>query len=122
MNWFDFYKHRDPARYLAYARRRYEPFLAIIQAYMQPNDILLEAGCGMGTITKALIERGVDARSCWLGGESVCCKGSDGSLSVPDAGSENPAISRRFEADLTRRPKAAMPSSYAYNRRALLTP
>jgi trans-aconitate methyltransferase len=62
MDWADFYRTRDPERYLQYAKRRYEPFLAIIRAFIRPGDVVLEAGCGMGTITRALIEGGAPAK------------------------------------------------------------
>ena len=49
--WADFYRTRDPERYLRYARARYAPFLAIVQAAIRPGDTVIELGCGMGTVT-----------------------------------------------------------------------
>lgn len=61
--WHDFYKSRCPTRYLRYAERRYDTFISLVQAHIIcQNDRVLEAGCGIGTITRALIERGVQAR------------------------------------------------------------
>lgn len=62
MNWVDFYRGRDPERYLRYARQRYAPFLAIIEAMVRPGDRVIELGCGMGTITRALYDNGVPAK------------------------------------------------------------
>lgn len=60
--WAAFYKTRDPERYLRYAQNRYAPFLSIVQAHVRPGDMVLEAGCGMGTITRALHANGTPAK------------------------------------------------------------
>lgn len=60
-SWYDFYKDRDPARYLRYAKKRYAPFIDIIANEIVEGDRVLEAGCGMATITKALDDRGIAA-------------------------------------------------------------
>lgn len=60
--WYNFYRTRDPERYLRYARTRYASFLAIIQAFVRPGDRVLEAGCGMGTISRALLDNGTPAK------------------------------------------------------------
>lgn len=60
--WADFYRTRDADRYLRYARTRYAPFLAIVQAAIRPGDTVIELGCGMGTITRALYDNGAPAK------------------------------------------------------------
>lgn len=61
-SWYDFYKDRDPERYLRYAQRRYEPFIAVIQAFIKPGSLVMEVGCGMGTISRALYLNGAPAK------------------------------------------------------------
>lgn len=61
-SWPDFYRGRDPDRYLRYARARYAPFLAIVQALVAPGDTVIELGCGMGTISRALYDNGTPAK------------------------------------------------------------
>lgn len=60
-SWYGFYQDRDPQRYLNYAVRRYEPFINLIDWEIDRGDRVLEIGCGMGTITKALMDRQLPA-------------------------------------------------------------
>jgi hypothetical protein len=50
MSWVNFYKTRVNSSYQDYAEKRYEAFIKSIP----DAEFLIEAGCGIGTITKAL--------------------------------------------------------------------
>lgn len=52
--WASFYEGREGEGYLAYAKERYKPFIGAINQRILPGDMVLEIGCGTGTITKAL--------------------------------------------------------------------
>ncbi|MBR1173924.1 class I SAM-dependent methyltransferase [Bradyrhizobium sp. KB893862 SZCCT0404] len=54
--WAEFYNGRTGPGYLAYVRERYRPFISAIASRIRPNDLVLEIGCGTGTITKALCD------------------------------------------------------------------
>ena len=51
--WSDFYKNRCNASYMEYALQRYRPFIEEI-LFNEPL-LILEEGCGVGTISKCLM-------------------------------------------------------------------
>jgi SAM-dependent methyltransferase len=56
-SWPEFYKGRllDDG-YLQYARQRYAPYIAAIADSMKSGDRIVEVGCGLATMTRALID------------------------------------------------------------------
>lgn len=52
--WAQMYASRVGDSYPAYVAQQYRPFLDIITQVTQPNDTVIEAGCGIGTITKII--------------------------------------------------------------------
>ncbi len=56
--WSEFYRPRLGPEYLAYVKQRYAPFIDIVLSHIRPGDGVGEAGAGMGTITRALLDFG----------------------------------------------------------------
>lgn len=54
MNWEEFYKKRINSSYQKYFEKKYLPFLEFI--LKQEENIIFEAGCGIGSISKFLIK------------------------------------------------------------------
>ena len=60
MTWPDFYRGRLLSEgYLAYFEERYAPFLDHIRKALQPEDLVIEVGCGLATSTKLLMRSNV---------------------------------------------------------------
>ena len=57
MTWYDFYKHRVNISYLLHVETKYAVFIDAIMKMLKPNDLVLEAGCGIGNISKILYQR-----------------------------------------------------------------
>lgn len=55
--WYDFYSQRVNSTYQDYFEKRYRGMLDFIRSF-QPSGII-EAGCGIGSISKALIKSGL---------------------------------------------------------------
>jgi SAM-dependent methyltransferase len=53
--WKSFYAGREGHDYLQYAKKRYAPFINAINSRIRRQDLVMEIGCGTGTITKALV-------------------------------------------------------------------
>lgn len=49
--WRDFYRGREGDDYRHYLHKQYRPFFDAIVGEVKPGDILLEVGCGLGTVT-----------------------------------------------------------------------
>lgn len=66
--WSDFYKKRMTQGYVEHVKKQYKPFLDeiinIAKDLDTPQPVLLEAGCGIGTVTKALVQNGLSAKMC----------------------------------------------------------
>lgn len=60
--WSKFYEGRMGERYQRYVKVRYEPFLRLIENSIRPGDAIVEVGCGIGSITRALMDRGQPTR------------------------------------------------------------
>ena len=54
--WASFYEGREGDGYLAYAKERYKRFIQEINFRIYSCDLVMEIGCGTGTITKALCD------------------------------------------------------------------
>jgi trans-aconitate methyltransferase len=52
MSWFNFYKNRVNSSYLEYAEKRYDRMIQEIFEFVMYDSTIVEAGCGIGTITK----------------------------------------------------------------------
>jgi trans-aconitate methyltransferase len=52
--WKAFYEGREGHDYQSYVEQRYAPFINAINDRIGSRDLVLEIGCGTGTITKAL--------------------------------------------------------------------
>ena len=55
--WSEFYKNRVGESYLAYAASRYKPMIDLL---VSEGSSFLEVGCGIGTISKALMRQRPD--------------------------------------------------------------
>lgn len=55
--WADFYKNRLNERYTNHVNKKYAPFIEVLKA--QNAKTIAEFGCGIGTITKILIDQKV---------------------------------------------------------------
>lgn len=53
--WADFYRDRVNQSYFEHIQRKYEPFINAIADEVLPAMKVVELGCGIGSITKALI-------------------------------------------------------------------
>lgn len=60
--WSDFYAARLGPRYLRHVKIKYEPFIDLVARAIRKTDTVLEVGCGMGTVTRALLDRRVGQR------------------------------------------------------------
>lgn len=65
--WYDFYVKRVNSSYQDYFNKRYEPMISFIESF-KPSSIL-EIGCGIGSISKALSKPGIN-----LSGFDLCPK------------------------------------------------
>jgi len=54
MKWNDFYHNRLGESYRKYVEQRYSPFINEIVREMVGKQVVVETGCGIGTITKIL--------------------------------------------------------------------
>ena len=57
MTWANFYKNRLNKEYFSYIQKHYKPFIEEIGKHLNSNSKVLEIGCGIGSITKALIRK-----------------------------------------------------------------
>ena len=57
MTWKEFYKNRLNDNYFSHVKNQYRKFIDEVENTFNTNDIVMEVGCGIGSITKALIER-----------------------------------------------------------------
>lgn len=55
-SWSHFYKDRVKSTYQNYFEKRYAPFLEFIR--QQNNKYIIEMGCGIGSVSKALMKEG----------------------------------------------------------------
>lgn len=55
-NWKEFYKNRINSTYQNYFEKKYRPFLEYINS--QDDLLMLEAGCGIGSVSKYLHKQG----------------------------------------------------------------
>lgn len=61
MSWFNFYKNRVNSSYLEYAEKRYSTMIDFIVSYLPEKDgTAVEAGCGIGTISRLVKKRNKD--------------------------------------------------------------
>lgn len=52
--WKTFYAGREGHEYREYVHKRYAPFINALRCHIGTNDLVLEVGCGTGTITSIL--------------------------------------------------------------------
>jgi 2-polyprenyl-3-methyl-5-hydroxy-6-metoxy-1,4-benzoquinol methylase len=57
MSWFNFYKNRVNSSYLEYAEKRYKPMIDKIIEFIPECGRAVEAGCGIGTISKIIASK-----------------------------------------------------------------
>ncbi len=54
--WVDFYKQRLNDNYFNHVKSKYKPFIDEVESSIKNGDHVVELGCGMANITRALIE------------------------------------------------------------------
>jgi SAM-dependent methyltransferase len=54
--WAKFYEGREGHEYQRYVEQRYAPYIAAINDRIQHNNLVLELGCGTGTISHSLAD------------------------------------------------------------------
>jgi trans-aconitate methyltransferase len=59
MSWDDYYKNKINGKYLAYAKRRYAPFIKEICSL--DSSSFREEGCGIATISRAILDTKPDS-------------------------------------------------------------
>lgn len=55
--WVEFYRDRLNIGYVEHVKRRYADHLNAIYANIKPGDSVHEIGCGLGTVTRGLLDR-----------------------------------------------------------------
>lgn len=55
--WANFYEGREGHEYREYVSKRYATYIEAIRQRIRTNDLVMEIGCGTGTITSLLADR-----------------------------------------------------------------
>jgi SAM-dependent methyltransferase len=56
LSWSKFYESRLDENYYRYICKRYSPFIEEIKQLLRPRDVVVELGCGIGSITRAVLD------------------------------------------------------------------
>lgn len=59
MEWHKFYEKRVNSSYQEYFERRYQPFLDTVLTRAFGGGVVIDAGCGIGSVSKYLNKRGI---------------------------------------------------------------
>ena len=86
MNWTSFYEKRVNTSYQDYFEERYKDFLEFI--LMQKERIIIEMGCGIGSVSK------------YLKKHDICCLGFDLSMEMVELANKNLNSNAFYQDDI----------------------